>query len=96
MILKVADSGYLPHLPFGAIGTFGLHEAGCTFKFHLHPHYLALELVAGDGPGAENLSQLQFFMCLFSFPARGDHAVPLPILTVWLTRLLVFCDGFRG
>ena len=36
MILKVAASGYLPHLPFGAIGPLGLHEAGCTLEFQLH------------------------------------------------------------
>ena len=27
---------------------------------------------------------------------QGDHADPLPILTGWLTRLLLFCDRFRG
>ena len=58
MILKVAVSGYLPHLLFGAIGTLGLHEAGCTLEFKLHLYWLALELLLGDGPGAENLVQL--------------------------------------
>ena len=33
-------------------------------------------------------------MCLVVLSSWGDHAAPLPILTGWLTRLLVFCDGF--
>ena len=33
-------------------------------------------------------------MWLVAFSARGYHAVPLPIMTGWLTCLLVFCDGF--
>ena len=53
MILKVAASGYLPHLPFGAIGPLGLHEDGCTLEFHLHLYWLELELLVGGGPGAE-------------------------------------------
>ena len=44
-----------------------------------------------DGPGAENLSQLQFGMRLVELQAQGDHAVPLPILTGWFMRFLVFC-----
>ena len=47
MILIAAASGYLPHLPFGAIGTLGLHEAGFTLEFHLHSYWLALELLVG-------------------------------------------------
>ena len=47
VILKVPASGYLPHLPFGDIGPLGLHEAGCTLEFHLHTHWLALELLLG-------------------------------------------------
>ena len=96
MILQVSASGYLPHLPFGAIGPLGMHEAGCTLKFQLHQHWLALELLVGGGTGAENLSQLQFSKWLVALPAQGDHAVPLPILTGWLMHLLEFCDGFRG
>ena len=33
-------------------------------------------------------------MWLVAFSARGYHAVPLPIMTGWLTCLLVFWDGF--
>ena len=94
MILKVAASGYILHLPFGAIGPLGLHEAGCTLEFKLHTYWLALELLVGDGPGAENLSQLQFGKWLVALPARGDHDISLTILTGWLTYLLEFCDGF--
>ena len=47
MILKVAALGYLPHLPFGAIGPLGLHEAGYTLEFQLHTYLLALELLVG-------------------------------------------------
>ena len=96
MILKVSASGYLLHFPFGAIGPLGLQESGCTLEFHLHPYCLALDLLVGDGPGAENIAQLQCVMWLFTFPVQGDHAVLLPILTGWLTRLLEFCDGFCG
>ena len=88
MILKVAASGYLPHLPFGAIGPLRLHEAGCTLEFQLHHHWLALELLVCGGPGAEKLAPLQFGKCLVALPARGDHAVSLPILTGWLMHLL--------
>ena len=63
MILKVAASGYITHLPFGAIGLLGLHEAGCTLEFQLHLYWLALELLVGGGPGAGNLAQLQFGPC---------------------------------
>ena len=96
MILKVAASGYIPHLLFGAIGPFGMHEAGCTLEFQLHPYWLAMELLVGGGPGAENLAQLQFGKWLVVLLAQGDHAAPLPILTGWLTHLLEFCDGFCG
>ena len=96
MILKVAALGYLPHLPFVAIGPLGLHEYECALEFQLHTHWLELELLVGDGPGAENLAQSQCGMWLVAFPARGDHGIPLPILTGWLTRLLESCDGFRG
>ena len=96
MILKVATSGYIPHVPFGDIGPFGLHEAGCNLKAQLHPYWLALDLLVGGGPGAENLSQLKFGKWLVEFPARGDHAVPLPIMTLWLMHLLEFCNVFRG
>ena len=78
------------HLPFGAIGPLGLHEAGCTLEFQLHPYWLALDLLVGGGPGAENHAQLQFSKWLVAFPAWGDHAVPLPILTGWLMHLLGF------
>ena len=50
----------------------------------------------GGGPGAENISQLQFGKSLVALLARGDHTVPLPILTGWLMHLLEFCDWFRG
>ena len=50
----------------------------------------------GGGPGAESLAQLQSGMCLVALSAIGDHYIPLPIMTGWLTRLLEFCDGFRG
>ena len=90
MILKVAVSGYLTHLPFGAIITLSLHESGCTLKVQMHPHWLELELLVGDGPGAENISQLKCGMWLVSLPDQGDHVVPLPILTGWLTRFWNF------
>ena len=96
MIIKVAASGYPPHLPFGAICPLGPHDAGRTLELHLHPHWLALELLVGDGSGAKNISQLQFRMWLVAFPARGDHAAPLLILTGWLIHLLEFCDRFHG
>ena len=35
-------------------------------------------------------------MWLVALPSQVDYAVPLPILTGWLTCLLVFCDGFTG
>ena len=59
VILKVSVSGYLPHLLFDAIGPLVMNEAGCTLEFQLHPYWLALDLLVGDGPGAENISQLQ-------------------------------------
>ena len=86
----------LKHLPCGAIGPFGLHEAICTLEFQLHQHWLALELLVGGIPGAGNLSQLQFGKWLVALLAQGHHAFPLPILTGWLMHLLGFCDGFRG
>ena len=96
MILEVSDLGYLLHLTFVAIGTLVLHDAICTLELQLQPHWLALELLVGDRPGIENLSQLQCGMWLVALPSQGDHAVPLPILTGWLTCLLGFCDGFGG
>ena len=69
MTLKVSASGYLSHLPFGAIGTLGLHEAGCTLDFQLNHHWLALELLVRGGPGAENLDQLQFGKWLVTLPS---------------------------
>ena len=79
-MLKVADSGCIPHLPFGAIGPLGIHEAGCTLEFQLRTYWLALELLVGGGPGSENISQLQCSMWLVTLQAQGDHAAPLPIL----------------
>ena len=73
-----------------------MHEAGCTLEFQLHLHWLVLELPVGEEPGTGNIAQLQFGMWLVVFPSWGDHAVPLSIMTGWLTRLLVFCNGFRG
>ena len=96
MILEVAASGYLPHLPFSAIGPLGTPDAGCTLELQLHTHWLALDLVVGEELGAENISQLQFGMWLVALPSRVDHAVTLKILTGWLMRLTEFCDGFRG
>ena len=84
------------HLPFGAIGPLGLHEAGCTLEFQLHPYWLALELLVGGGPGDKNISQLQCGMWLVALPDLGDHAFPFPIMIGWLTHLFEFCDGFRG
>ena len=96
MIIEVAASGYLPHLQFGSIGPIGPHDSRCTLELHLQLHWLSLELIVGYGPGAENNSQLKFGMWLVTLTARVDHAVPRPILTVWLTHLLDFCDEFRG
>ena len=96
VIIKVAASGYLPHLLFGAIGPLELHESGCTLEFQLHLYWLALEMLVGGRPGARNLAQLQFGKCLVALPARGDHDFPLPILTGWLMHLLEFCNVFRG
>ena len=96
MIIEVAASGYLLHLPFGAIGPLGPYDDGCTLELHLQPHWMALDLLVGYKPGAENHSQLQFGMWLVSFPAQGDHSFPRPILSGWLTRFLELCDGFRG
>ena len=94
MILKVSGLGYLLNLPFGAIGPLGLHGAGCTLEFQLYPHWLALELLVGDGTGAEYLSQLQCGMWLVALPARGDHDVPLLIMTERLPRFLYFGMDF--
>ena len=96
MILKVSASVYLTHLPFCAIGPLGLHEAGCILEFQLHTHWLALELIVGDRPVAKTLAQLKFGVWLVEFSYLGDYDVPLPIMTGWLTRLLVFFNGFRG
>ena len=86
VIIKVSASGYLPHLPFVAIGPLGLHEAECTLEFQMNPYWLALDLLVGGGPGAENIAQLQCGIWLVALPARGYHAVPLPIMAGWLTR----------
>ena len=67
-------------MPFGVIGPPGLHEDGCTLEFQLHLYWLALELLVGGEPGAENIAQLQCGMWLVAFSDREDHAVPLPIL----------------
>ena len=88
MILKVSALGYLQHLTFVSIGPLGPHDAGCTLELKLQPHWLELEMLMEDGPGAENISQLQLGMWLVEFPAQGDHAPPFPILTGWLTRLI--------
>ena len=71
-----------------------MHEAGFTLEFQLHQHWLALELLVEGGPGAENIAQLQFCKWLVALQARGDHTVPLPILTGWLIHLLEFFGGF--
>ena len=96
MIIKVAASGYILHLIFGAIGPLGLHDAGYTLELQLNPQWLVLEILVRDGPGAENIYQLQFGMELVALPAQGDHAAPLPILNRCLTHFLELCDGFRG
>ena len=56
MILKVSASGYLPHLPFGTIGTLGVNDAGCTLELQLQPYWLGLDLLVRYMPGAENMS----------------------------------------
>ena len=96
VILEVAASGYLPHLPFDDIVPLGPHDSGCTSELQLQLHWLALDLLVGDDPGAENHDQLQFGIWLVALPARGDHDVPGPNLTGWLMRLIEFCDGFYG
>ena len=50
----------------------------------------------GGRTGAENLVKLQFGKWLVSLPDQRDHAIPLPIMTGWLTRLLELCDGLCG
>ena len=50
-----------------------MHDAGCTLELQLRPHCLVLELLVGDGLGAENHSQLQFGMCLVILPAQEYH-----------------------
>ena len=95
VIIGVVASGYLPHLPFGAIGLLGPYDSGCTLKLLLQPHWMALELLVGDGPGVENHAQLWFGMWLVVLPAQGDHAIPCPIMTGWLTYLLEIFDGFH-
>ena len=95
VILKVAASWYLPHLPFGVIGPLGMHDDGCTLELHLQPHWLALEVLVGDRLGAENFAQLMFCMWIVALPSQGDHAVSLPFLTGWLTHLLVFSIYFE-
>ena len=95
MTIEVSASGCLPHLPFGATGPIGPHDSECTLELQLHLHWMALEMLVRDGPGVENHAKLRFGMCLVALPARGDHAVPRPIMTRWLTRLLEFCNGFH-
>ena len=73
-----------------------MHDAGCTVEFQLNPHWLALELLVGDGLGSENIAQLQLCKWLVALPDQGYNASPLPILTGWLMHLLKICDGFRG
>ena len=96
LILKVVALVYLPHLPFSAIGPLGLHDDGCTLELQLQTHWLALEMLVWDGPGADNISQWNFGMWLVALPSWWDHVVPLPVMTGLLTRLLKFCDGLRG
>ena len=96
LFVEVFASVHLPHLLFGAIGQHVPHDAGCILELNMHPHWLALHLLVGDGPGAENHAQLQLCMWLVALPAWGDHAVPRLIMTGWLTRLHGFCDGFCG
>ena len=83
MILKVAASGYLTHLPFGAIGTIGLHEAECTLEFKLHPYWLALELLVGGQHGLLGLEmQPSTYRTVigkyFQRPVRPPQAAPVP------------------
>ena len=80
MILKFSASGYLLHLPFGAIGPFGLHESRCTLEFQLHPHWLALELILVDRQGTENLAQLQFSMYMDALTAQETMMSPSQFL----------------
>ena len=68
MTLVVADSGCLPHLPFGTIGPLGPHDSECTLELHLQPHWLALALIVEDRLGVENLAQLRFGMWLVVLP----------------------------
>ena len=77
MIIEVSTLGYLPHLPFGAIGPLGTHNCGCTLELNLQPYWLAQELLLEDRSGAENHAQLQFGMWLVALLAPGDHAAPL-------------------
>ena len=92
--LGVVASGCLPHLPFGAIGPLGPHDAEYTLELQMQPHWLARDLLEDDRTFVEIISQLRFGMWLVSLPAQGDHAVLHPILTIWLTRSLEFCDVF--
>ena len=50
----------------------------------------------GGQTGTKTLAQLQCDMWLVALSDQGYHADLLPILTGLLTRLLEFCDGFRG
>ena len=96
MIIKVAASGYLLRLPFGATGTIGPHDAECTLEIQLQEHWMALELLVGDGPGIENHAQLLFGMLLIAFPSQGYYATPPIILNGWLMRLIEIFDVFCG
>ena len=51
IIIEVSASGYLPHLPFGAIGPLGPYDAGCTLELQPNPHWMAMEILVGDSPG---------------------------------------------
>ena len=98
VILKVSASGYLLHLPFGAIATLGLHDSGCTLELHLQPYWLEMEMLVGDGMGSEKLSQLQFVMWLVVLLGQGDHAYPYQFwLNSWRVCLyfaMDFADDF--
>ena len=94
--LVVAALGCLPHLPFGAIGILGPHDAECTLELHMQPHWLVLVLPLEDGLVVENIAQVWFGMLMFALPSWGYHAVLRLILTGSLTRLLEYCDGFCG
>ena len=94
--LVVSALGCLPHLPFGAIGILGPHDAECTLELHMQPHWLVLVLPLEDGLVVENIAQVWFGMLMFALPSWGYHAVLRLIMTGSLTCLLEYCDGFCG